>query len=263
MIKYLLILQIITSQVGNSQSPYQLDWKRETAIYGLGIGSLGFGFLTNSNIKPLTVDQINALDRNRIHPFDRGTVNHQDAWANDVSNIGVISIMASPMILFSSKHVQKDWQTIACMYGEVIGLGITLPNLTKNTVQRIRPFVYNPDTDVTKKMELDAQRSFFSGHTCLAFSSAVFLSSVYSAYYPKSKWKPIIWGGSLLAASTVGYMRYQSGNHFPTDILVGAAVGTGIGCLVPLLHKSTHSTKLTFIPSVGENLVGLNLVYKL
>lgn len=261
--KIIIYIFYIHATICSAQSPYKLDWKREVAIYGLGVGAFSFGQLTNSNIEPLTINQITNLDRNSIHPFDRATVNNQDIWANDISNVGVMSIMASPLILFSSKKVQKDWLTIAGMYGEVLGLGTTLPNFTKNTVQRIRPFVYNPDVDMAHKMEADAQRSFFSGHTCVAFSSAVFVSTVYSAYYPKSKWKPVIWTGTLLAASTVGYMRYQSGNHFPTDILVGAVVGTGIGCFVPLLHKTSPTPKLSIFPSVGENLIGVNLFYKL
>jgi membrane-associated phospholipid phosphatase len=261
--KLIIIFFILNSTIGLTQSPYNLDWKREVAIFGLGIGSAGFGYLTNSNIEPLTLTQINALDRNTIHPFDRATVNNHEAWANDISNVGVFSLMASPLVLFTSKSVQKDWTTIAVMYAEVLGLGTTLPNLTKNTVQRIRPFVYNPDVDLAHKMEIDAQRSFFSGHTCAAFLSAIFVSTVYSTYYPNSKWKPIIWTCSLLAASTVGYMRYQSGNHFPTDILVGAAVGSGIGYLVPILHKQKGFTKLSVIPSFGEGTFGVNIGYKL
>lgn len=263
-IKLLFIGIIIVSSINtNSQSPYSLDFKREAAIFGLGLGSFTYGQLTNTTIEPLTSSQINALDRNSIHPFDRSAVNSRDAWAADISNLGVYSLMASPLVLFSSNQIRNDKFIIAVMYAEVLGLGATLPSLTKNSIHRIRPFVYNSDIGLDGKMELDAQRSFFSSHTCLAFSSAVFLSTVYSAYYPKSKWKPYIWGGSLLAASTVGYMRYQSGNHFPTDILVGAAVGTGIGYLVPLLHKSSNTAKLSVIPNVGENLIGVNLIYKL
>lgn len=260
--KAIIFLQImLMGQICSSQSPYKLDLKREIAIYSLGAGAFGFGQITNSNITPLTNLEINALDRNIIHPFDRSAVNHRDAWAADISNYGVLGLMASPMLLFSSTSVQKDWVTIACMYGQVMGLGATLPNFTKNTVQRIRPFVYNAENNMNDKMELDAQRSYFSGHTCVAFSSAVFISSVYSAYYPQSKWKPVVWGGTLLAASTIGYMRYQSGNHFPTDILVGAAVGAGIGYFVTFLHKTNSTTKLSFLPSLNSNQLGLTLIY--
>jgi len=66
-------------------------------------------------------------------------------------------------------------------------------------------------------------------------------------YYPDSKWKPYVWTFSLLAASTVGYMRYESGSHFPSDILVGAVVGGAVGYVVPLLHK-TDDDKFSIVP---------------
>jgi len=39
-------------------------------------------------------------------------------------------------------------------------------------------------------------------------------------------------------ASTVGYLRYEAGVHFPTDILIGAIVGSAIGYAIPYLHRA-------------------------
>ena len=244
-----------------SQKYFNLDWKREAAILGLSGASFTYGELTNSNIQPLTISQINALSVSDISSFDRSATDHIDGWAADVSNLGVISCMAAPLTLFLDKKIQSEFMTIGVMYAEVLGLGTTLPSLTKNSVHRIRPYVYHPDKDIESKMSLDAQRSFFSGHTCVAFSSAVFLSTVYSTYFPKSKWKPVVWGGSLLAAGTVGFMRYRSGNHFPTDILVGACVGAGIGYLVPRLHRN-KTNSLSIAPIMTDQTMSFYLSYQ-
>lgn len=80
-------------------------------------------------------------------------------------------------------------------------------------------------------------RSFFSGHTSLAFGSAVFASTLFDHYYPESSLRPWVWGSSLAIASGMGYLRYASGKHFPTDIIVGALVGSAIGYVIPKLHK--------------------------
>lgn len=261
MYRYILVFMLY-GVVLNAQSPYTLNWKKECAILGVGLGSFAYGEATNANIIPLTVSQIETLDRNTIHPIDRSAVNHYELWAADMSNIGVLTLMASPSILFADKKIQKDWMTISVMYGEMIGLGATIPNWTKNSVQRIRPYVYNPNVPMDTKMERDAQRSFFSGHTCLAFSSAVFFSSVYSDYYPHSKWRPYIWTLSLLSAGTVGYMRYQSGNHFPTDILIGAAVGSGIGYIIPRIHRNNSKKHLGILPSIGDNSLSITAIYR-
>ena len=109
--------------------------------------------------------------------------------------------------------------------------------LTKGSIERFRPYAYNPDAPMVKKLTSDTRKSFFSGHTTTAFASAVFLSTVYSDYNPNSEWKPYIWAGSLFIASVVGYLRYEAGMHFPTDILAGAIVGSAIGYAIPWMHR--------------------------
>ena len=48
-------------------------------------------------------------------------------------------------------------------------------------------------------------------------------------------------------ATTVGIIRMSSGNHFATDVLAGAAIGTICGFIVPFFHSTTF-----------RNMVGLN-----
>ena len=87
---------------------------------------------------------------------------------------------------------------------------------------------------------------------------AVFLSTVYSDYYPDSDWKYAVWGASLLTASVIGYLRYESGSHFPTDILTGAIVGSAIGYLIPFIHRSENEN-LDISFGLGRNNTSLNL----
>jgi membrane-associated phospholipid phosphatase len=55
-------------------------------------------------------------------------------------------------------------------------------------------------------------------------------------------------------ASTIGYFRFESGKHFPTDIITGAVVGGGIGFIIPYLHR-TSKKNLSLIPaSTGRTL---------
>ncbi len=65
----------------------------------------------------------------------------------------------------------------------------------------------------------------------------VFMASVFERLYPHSSARPWVWGGCLAAAATTGYLRYAAGRHYPTDILVGAAMGAFVGYLVPSLHE--------------------------
>jgi len=71
----------------------------------------------------------------------------------------------------------------------------------------------------------------------LVGTTTFFAAKVFSDYHPNSKLRPYLWTAAALATGTTGYLRYRSGRHFPSDILVGAAVGTLSGILVPQFHK--------------------------
>jgi membrane-associated phospholipid phosphatase len=42
----------------------------------------------------------------------------------------------------------------------------------------------------------------------------------------------------LAGSALIGVARVGAGGHFPSDVIAGAAVGTGIGIAIPALHAS-------------------------
>jgi membrane-associated phospholipid phosphatase len=54
----------------------------------------------------------------------------------------------------------------------------------------------------------------------------------------------------------VGLLRIAGGNHFPSDVVVGAATGVGVGTAVPLLHRRRRALALVAAPG-GLGLAGL------
>jgi membrane-associated phospholipid phosphatase len=96
----------------------------------------------------------------------------------------------------------------------------------KVVVDRPRPYekyegVY-PD-------HIDNGHSFPSGHTTVAFATATTLALEYKRWYitvPAYAW-----------AAGVGYSRMYLGQHYPTDVIGGAVVGTGGALLSHWLTK--------------------------
>ena len=66
---------------------------------------------------------------------------------------------------------------------------------------------------------------------------AAFLSTTFSQEFPESRWKIPVIIGSFTLSSFVGVTRILSGDHFLTDVLAGAAIGSLYGWLIPTLHK--------------------------
>jgi len=256
-----LLLITFSQSSSFAQFPYKLDTKRESIIFGSGIGLGLIGFKINDDILPFTINEINALDRNDVSKFDRSATYNWSPSAGSASDILIAAAILSPALLAFSDEVRNDFTPVLVMYFQTLILAETLPLTFKGITKRTRPFAYNEDAPLKEKQTQDAKRSFFSGHTSTAFAMAVFLSTVYSDYHPNSEWKPFIWGVSLLAASTVGYLRYAAGKHFTTDIIPGAVVGSALGYFIPFIHR-TNESDLGVSLGVNGNGSTLNFLYK-
>ena len=80
-------------------------------------------------------------------------------------------------------------------------------------------------------------RSYFQLATFSFFTAKVF-----SDTNPNSKLRPWVWSSAALLPAVTGYLRVKGGKHFPTDVIVGYAVGAAIGILVPGITSITNLT---------------------
>jgi len=244
-----------------AQSPYTISWEKDGYILGAG-GAVSFtGLLLYRSVSPPTALEVDQLSRTSINRFDRSAVDNFSTTADKTSNILFGVAAAAPCVLFSDKTMRNDWKIITLMYVETWSFIGGTSMLSKGSIERFRPFVYNPIVPLNEKLTSDAKMSFFSNHTITAFASAVFLSTVYSDYNPNSAWTPYIWAGSLLSASVVGYLRYEAGMHFPTDILVGAFIGSAIGYTIPWLHR-IENENVSITPGAYGAEYGLSVQFK-
>lgn len=236
---FILLLNLGTGFLidNTAQSVYKLDYKKELYLSGIGFTTGVLGKYLNQELVPLTAEEVNSLSRNEINKFDRPATYQYSENAARLSDVLVGVSVLLPVTLFTQDRIQQEWKTVSVMYLETLMFSNFVPLVSKGRVKRVRPYVYNEEVPMEKKLDKNALRSFYSGHTTNAFASAVFISTVYSRYNPGSPYKPVIWAGSLGLASLVGYLRFQAGKHFPTDILTGAVVGSAIGFLIPYVHQ--------------------------
>ena len=86
----------------------------------------------------------------------------------------------------------------------------------------------------------DLQLSFFSGHTSV--TAAISATATYLAFVraPHTTRPWITLAAGTLLTAFVSYERVRSGEHFPTDVIMGSMAGAGIGVLVPHFHRRPH-----------------------
>ncbi len=123
----------------------------------------------------------------------------------------------------------------ATVIAEAVSLTAAATEWTKVLVHRPRPYLYLPGA--TGVPTADDGRSFPSGHASIAFSAAAAFASVLHRRGIAGRHKVEI--ALLFAAATVtSALRVAAHEHFPTDVLAGAALGFGIGWTVPSLHPT-------------------------
>jgi membrane-associated phospholipid phosphatase len=114
----------------------------------------------------------------------------------------------------------------------LVGSGATA--ILKGVLGRARPYVTidtNPrDFKLGKGFSGEARTSFPSGHATAAFAAAAAVSSEVHRMWPQYTWyvAPVLYGGATL----VGISRMYHDQHWASDIVLGAGVGTFSGLKV-------------------------------
>jgi membrane-associated phospholipid phosphatase len=137
--------------------------------------------------------------------------------------------IASPAAILAAGFMKKDkalqnkgWEMVGSL---VINTAITQG--LKFAVNRERPVTTYPGE--VYPYRFDKSASFPSGHTSTAFATATTLTLEFKKWYvavPAYAW-----------AASVGYSRIYLGEHYPSDVIAGAAVGAGSAVLSHWLSK--------------------------
>ncbi len=231
---------------------FQLDITKDAVICGAELaGEIGHTLYDHF----VTDDEWDgsAYDKNEVNPFDRALMHSYSGTLDTAGDIMVATTIALPFLTSAaflytdSSYTATDLFTDAVMFAETLAISHTVAHITKGLVVRTRPYMYY---DVDKAIEDDWNRSFYSGHTTMAFAAATFTSYTFWNYFPESGWKIPVTAGSYALAAATGVFRIQAGCHFATDVLIGAITGTAIGFLIPWCHKvSTERMQLSMLPT--------------
>lgn len=219
-----------------AQSPYSFNWKKDVPITTIGLGSIATAYILESKRTALTWDEVNSLDRTQISVFDRSATYNWNPKAAKWSDALMYTSFSLPLLFLAEKNSREDFWRASTISAQVFVVNTGLTFLTKELVQRKRPYVYNPDAPDYKKVEKDASQSFFSGHTSSVASMSFSFALMHQHYFPESRFKPLVWFAAAVLPMATAILRVRAGKHFWTDVLVGYGVGAMVGVGIPMIH---------------------------
>jgi membrane-associated phospholipid phosphatase len=159
-------------------------------------------------------------------------------WFLDPLGVGLWAIpVVGTMYFAGDERSAGTALAVVKAYGYGVGTAFAM----KYFFQRARPSHFDPPNSthwdgVFGKWEYDA---FPSAHSLLSFAMA----TVIATEYKETVWVPVL---CYSLATMASLSRIQHGDHWPTDVLIGAAIGFGIGKFIhrtskkpaPQLHLS-------------------------
>lgn len=189
-------------------------------IYRLLIAATCFFCATNLQAQNADINLLKSI--NPQNP-NSSVMKGLSSSAYPVGAVLPLSQLVAGYVTKDKKLQYKGWETVGSL-----AVTVVVAEGLKYAINRQRPYVKYPG-EVFPYDATETGNSFPSGHTSIAFATATSLALEYKKWYvvvPAYVW-----------AAGVGYSRLYLGEHYPTDVLAGAAVGAGSAWLSHWLTK--------------------------
>lgn len=189
------------------------------------------------------------FNKSDIILLDQIFMNDYNKILSATSTVTEALLVASPAIILPAMYAKENtfsWNEVAIdgtMYAQTMLTAWGIKEWLKLLVNRPRPYMYYDNFPESKVTEGDWNDSFPSGHTTLSFAAASFLTYTFFQYYPETPARFWVLGASYGLAATTAVLRMASGNHFSTDVMAGALIGTVCGVAIPYMHTQLFYSK--------------------
>lgn len=245
--KFLIFICMITVTLNCfAESKYTYDLTKDVVIGSVSLGLTASSFFIKTSSNNASKDEI--LNKDDVNAFDRPLMFDYNKPLSVTSDVALYGLLTLPVISLAGNLTDANaWITYGIMYAESALLVYGTTETLKSSILRYRPYFYSGDIPSGEGSEY--YKSFPSRHSAFAFMSAGFLTSTFFTEYPDSPWKIPVCAASYSLAAGISVARIYSGNHFLSDILVGAAIGSVYGYLIPWLHLRKDTGALTLAPS--------------
>ncbi len=223
-----------------AQVPYRISLRTDAPVYGASLGMLGANAYLGSRLTAFSESELNALTPPSLPAWEAIALNRWDEGAAKRSDAVLFAAFGTAgMVLLAQtpkNTLVRDGLVLGSLWFQTNLSTLMLTDLAKNSLRRNRPFVYNSQAPLSDRMDADARKSFFSGHASMTACNTFFAAKIWSDMHPNSKLKPWVWTAAAVVPAYAALQRVQAGKHYPSDVIVGLAVGAAMGYLIPQIH---------------------------
>jgi hypothetical protein len=203
------------------------------------------------NIKNLSDDELNQATKSDVPFFDRWSMRKYDQSLSDTGTYLTLLSLGSTVLL-NSWDEPYTWDNLLVL-SEILVVQSTLNGWSKSLTQRKRPYVYDDNADQEFRTDNNARLSFYSRHTSTAFAVAVY--GHYYQYHTAGNIYLIT--SSYGLAAFIGMSRIFAGEHFFSDVVTGAVIGS----LTSYLLCRSHRSALIRTLHIGHNSLSLQFKF--
>ena len=213
-----VFLNLPKDQAAIWTSPFHAKVRDLTWLVPLGATT---GVLIGSDQHSMLRERSNALARSR---------------SSNVSNAGLATMLAIPAVTYFAGYFGGNGQQreTGLLAGEAVIDSYAVNEALKLITSRARPTPTGGDGSFFTSSH--SASSFPSNHAMLSWAAA----SVVAHEYPGVLTKILVYGG----ASAVSFSRVTARQHFPSDVVVGSALGWLIGRQVYRAHSAYNDEEL-------------------
>jgi membrane-associated phospholipid phosphatase len=185
-----------------------------------------------------------------VNALDRPVAGVYNAGFSITGEVLIASLYTGAIVLdflqvLNADEPTSDFLIDIAVMAEAVLLNGAVNQIVKLAVTRPRPLLYETEPNDPVQSRPDSYLSFYSAHASSAFALALAYAQTFSYRHPESPYRYLVYAGAVAAGSLIGASRIAAGKHFPSDVLVGAAVGSAFGLLIPWLHRERSSAQLS------------------
>jgi len=222
---------VLLVRAAAAQAPYRVTWWDGASVLTAGV----LGEIPKVAGLPNGPPPCAPCDPGSLSGFDRIALDNFSGSAATASTVALIGVMAFSG--FSSVHGTTPAQArgnVAVLSNALIWT-YAATYWVKVLAHRSRPVLYTAAASAAAS-DPDNRRSFPSGHASVAFAAATtYFVIAGREHLPHRTRNALLAYG---AAAAVAALRVSAGQHFPTDVIGGAVLGSGIGWLAATVHPT-------------------------